>query len=619
MKLKKLLSIIMVAAISLTALCYPLLTSAKVDYSYKIDPALAEKLEKMDENDFVYVSIWLKDLDKQTVKKEIQSEVNDYCQKRGDNTLKLFLNEDIETKKDFNMSIEHVNDYTKIERGIKSKLYSSYNNTAFNSIFSSSAKISNNHKEYGLLYISKLAPNIDILISKSKIYEIIDNKYITNIYVKDKVIDSYRENMECTQTREVTTRENTYDMWYFEETGIKKLRDTYSADGTGVKIAVIEGYVPDRNLSCFTNTDLTIRTGDEDEFVAGQNGNDDHINYVLSVMAAQTSDYTGAIPNAEFYSASVNIPYPDTNPVTDEDNDGWKYAFEWAILQNVNVITSSVFLGHDSVNNYGEASKWYEHIMNEHSVTFVMTSPNSGGFPSGTMSYNTIIVGNSNKSSLLQTPYLQGINDPYKPDLMAPGTNISTPLGTSSGASLSTPIVASAAVQLIQKYPFLAAYPVLIKTLLLNGATYTGTENIVNNSSDFVALRRDGGAGVLNVLRSRIEYLSMHWVTGLHTHTNTNPVLDTNNLFVSVEKKPVHVTICSFVPSTESNYNSNIGYATFRITVTKGANTWTSVCHTDNKCAVRFTPTQNGWYSVIIERIDTNNINTKVAAVYSSE
>ena len=50
--------------------------------------------------------------------------------------------------------------------------------------------------------------------------------------------------------------------WYFDVTGITKLRDKYGLDGTGVKVGTIEGYVPDTSVPCFANSDITNRPSD---------------------------------------------------------------------------------------------------------------------------------------------------------------------------------------------------------------------------------------------------------------------------------------------------------------------------------------------------------------------
>ena len=68
-----------------------------------------------------------------------------------------------------------------------------------------------------------------------------------------------------------------------------------------------------------------------------------------------------------------------------------KGAFEWVISQGVSVITSSVSLGHDNENEYGDYAKWLDHVTNQHNVLFVMAGPHANSnMGSGGMSYNAV-------------------------------------------------------------------------------------------------------------------------------------------------------------------------------------------------------------------------------------
>ncbi len=61
-----------------------------------------------------------------------------------------------------------------------------------------------------------------------------------------------------------------------------------------------------------------------------------------------------------------------------------------------------------------------------------------------------------------------------------------------------------------------------------------------------------------------------------------------------------------------------IQYATYRITVKRGNNTWVLECDTDNKCSVIFYPPDRGTYRILVERTDGNASNIRTAIVFTS-
>lgn len=150
-----------------------------------------------------------------------------------------------------------------------------------------------------LLYTSKYAPNFEVTLTKDEILKVVENKNVTDVFerttgcIENNIVSFNSSNVSRTLSYDV---EN--DMsWYFDVTGITKLRDEYGLDGTGVKVGTIEGYVPDTSVPCFANSDITNRPSDVKNWLSVPNG---HMNYTTSIMAALTSEYTGEYQTQNF-------------------------------------------------------------------------------------------------------------------------------------------------------------------------------------------------------------------------------------------------------------------------------------------------------------------------------
>ena len=455
-----------------------------------------------------------------------------------------------------------------------------------------------------LLYTSKYAPNFEVTLTKDEILKVVENKNVTDVFerttgcIENNIVSFNSSNVSRTLSYDV---EN--DMsWYFDVTGITKLRDEYGLDGTGVKVGTIEGYVPDTSVPCFANSDITNRPSDVKNWLSAPNG---HMNYTTSIMAALTSEYTGGIPNAKFYAASTNNNLQGAGEM--------KGAFEWVISQGVSVITSSVSLGHDNENEYGDYAKWLDHVTNQHNVLFVMAGPHANSnMGSGGMSYNAVVVGSSDDDQETVTSgWLNGTTDPYKPDIIAPGDMIRTPIGTGGATSAAAPIVACAAAQLIQKYPLLKTNPMMTKALLLNGTKYLGQENEMNPSTQTTGFTREGGAGILNVENSMLPMVTTESI--LYSLNNGNDTYNDSAYVSSADinnNKQLRITVCSTKNNLVSGIHTsgnleNNPITAFNITVKKRGNNdyWRSYNYYDNKTAVCFTPPSRGYYDITVTRI----------------
>lgn len=158
----------------------------------------------------------------------------------------------------------------------------------------------------------------------------------------------------------------------------------------------------------------------------------------------------------------------------------------------------------EDMGHYTLKSKWVDHVAYKHDVHFVVAAGNTNNSPDGYvvspgMAYNAITVGNyenedaygndcvmnSYAPSTLDDQFLDDeyfrMNDTscyktysgqYKPDIAAPGTNITYGDLSNSGTSFSAPQVAGIVAQLCSKYPSLLTQQNTMKAVLAASAMY---------------------------------------------------------------------------------------------------------------------------------------------------
>lgn len=280
--------------------------------------------------------------------------------------------------------------------------------------------------------MSSYTPNIDLLLSKEQIYKLSLSTYVDEIYYLDqtaKLVNS-SENEDDSDMPNITD----YDTTYFDVTGLSTGRDSYGLTGNGMKVGMIEG----ENLPLlyfFENSNITNVHGiaDPGKF---------HGSKVALIMVGNNEYYTGAIPDAELYCSAIG------------GIEAREIVIKELLDYGVTAINMSCSIPDSDYgyNTYGTLSKYIDYISSNYNVTFIMSSGNKqiNGIVASNMSYNSIIVGNCNNYGNLEADSSYNLLDDkaYKPDLVAPGVNITNPAGTMTGTSASAPLVTSAVIQL---------------------------------------------------------------------------------------------------------------------------------------------------------------------------
>lgn len=361
-------------------------------------------------------------------------------------------------------------------------------------------------QDYNIVYVSQYSP---VVIAE------LDYEGVTDLAATSdtEFLDYYES--DCAEEMDVSipvVRANT-------------VQNNYGYTGSGIKIGQVEPDVPDITSAQLSPIASRIHT-----YPAGSSTSD-HATMVASIMVGQQTSSLpkGIAPGATLYSASSNM------------SGGPIQAIEWLLSQGVNVINASIrvdgnsSLGTDSYNTYGSVSKWIDHIAINHSVHFVKSAGNSGssGVTSGGMAYNAITVGNIDDKNTLSlqddtlrstSSYSTNILYAYKPDLCAPGTNIITSIGSSSGTSFAAPHVAATIALLCQQKPALKTQQDVVKAILTASVNPNSPHKYRPTQNGY----RQYGAGLLDSYRACWITANTRYYSSSMTSSQTSKTFNMN-------------------------------------------------------------------------------------------
>ncbi len=290
-------------------------------------------------------------------------------------------------------------------------------------------------------------------------------------------------------------------------------------DGSGVEVGVIDLFQADSSHPAISPNHL----GSEN-FVKGAGWVGPHATQVIGAAVSQHSTFTGAAPQAGWWTAQTTnrgtITKVRKQTIAAET---FGQGLRGLAGNPVEVLTLSIGLG----GNSSGADQWslaLDHIVHSNGRTITVAAGNDGptsgsvsGLPSG--AYNVIIVGatgDTDGSPSEDYTRVAGYssrgptsNGRSKPDIVAPGSVIHMPTTRggwtdSSGTSFATPIVAGGAALLIDMGQTLgySTDPKVIKSVLLNSADkLAGWSNTLTRPLD-----PNQGAGQMNLQRAHRQY-----------------------------------------------------------------------------------------------------------------
>ncbi|MEX0683058.1 MAG: S8 family serine peptidase [Dehalococcoidia bacterium] len=381
---------------------------------------------------------------------------------------------------------------------------------------------------------------------ESKMLEILDSEaplvaYLESQGVKvlhrDQLVPLVIAEATSSQIAEIAKRDDVawIDQVYTHAPALNVSRNTVHAQyvnsagytGTGKKVAVVEaGGI--RTDNSYLQGPITNRLST----CIGLEGN--HQTQVAGVVSSDHSTYKGVAYNASLLgAASCDESYSDQSlmPPT-----------IWSVIQGASVINNS--WGRDSAGVATAMTRYQDDLVYTWRTSVVDSAGNIGTIPgscpstspkvvSPGIAYNAITVGSFSDAGTWSSPsgwnddsvasdscYLDPVSthsDRYKPEVGAPGVNITTTNGsgastaTVSGTSFAAPHVSAAVALLINRQSVLASQPEAVKAILMASAIH---RPISGDASESNALYGEIlGAGGIDLERADHIAYALTWST----------------------------------------------------------------------------------------------------------
>ena len=249
--------------------------------------------------------------------------------------------------------------------------------------------------------------------------------------------------------------------------------------GEGIRIGIMDVGRPH---------DLTNFPNDEIQGIRDEISSSDHTTYVSSILGGSY----GIAADAELYF-SGDSPTPES--------------IEWLLENQVNIINESMGVSFEGY--YSGHDAYIDFITQTNLVLFVTSSGDDGGYITiPGLGLNVITVGaiDADKTVSSYSSYMFQGGIYKKPTLVAPGTNIVVPnVETSSGTSLSAPMITGIAALLMEEFPYTINAPELIAAALINGCEWLPGQT---EMWDIYA-----GAGLVNYANTRNILVEQRFVT----------------------------------------------------------------------------------------------------------
>lgn len=422
----------------------------------KLSNQLLQEISTASKNEKLPVVIWTTDINQKLVEYDAEKatgiDATEYYSETNSEALKTLSVKDgtvtessfkqylKETRKERKEQLKETSRFNKAKRSLAKEKYIELNN----------AFADDNMNKSDVTFSSNYAPMIIANVTPKQIEKISNRLNVVSI---DLYSDAEKEaEDQLTVAKGVintTTISNNYDL-----------------DGTGVKIGLIESGCPKKDNNELKSSDITNLSSNTT----------DHATMTSAIIAGSN----GIAPKAKIFSiARGSNLYGNIETLLDK---------------NVNLISMSN--GSDS-GNYGNIPKWIDHVVAQHNVSFIASAGNSGingNVCDSGMGYNAIAVGaidDKNTSTLSDdviASYTSRVsNAATKPEIYAPGSNITVAGMTNSGTSFSCPMVSGMAALLIDAFPMCGRLPSLLKATLiasgrnLNNGSYDNVSSITSN------------------------------------------------------------------------------------------------------------------------------------------
>ena len=467
----------------------------------KISPELREIMESADDDELIQVYIFRKMLSASNINKLVLKETGiDPNSYEGGGLFGDIVLSDADGELTMGNSLSllasaDVSKYLKLRREIVKREYESVNVQFINKYMKGSKKV---------LYRGEYTSTLIVEATPGEIRRYASLMDV--VYISCFADDEQTPDLNISLSQIHADREN----------GTKSRRYNYGNGytGAGVVIGVIEagGGMFDRSvphLDGIPESQLSYVYNYREDGTAVEPTISEHATKVVSLIIGKSITaggytYEGVAPDATVYQTSAQT----TSDVF--------MAFNLLADLGVNIINYS---GGSESSGYTAYDREIDRLIQSTKITFVKSAGNSGGdISSPGKGLNVITVGNLNT----KTDYNEEIAAPYslhptsadleadylpnKPDVVAPGTMLTTRVTENSfssgtGTSYSAPIVTGFVAQMMQRVPSLMGNPYRAKALLISFCDRSSVLEKNDAEVDNEFIRDRSGAGMIDAFQ----------------------------------------------------------------------------------------------------------------------
>lgn len=267
---KKYCSILLAAMLLSLTLLYPVSAAGTgvTAPEDKIDPALQEKLDEMNQDDTIDVSVWLKDIDYQQVADDVtdeletmhqsgklsaqalllpQDDLTAMRQSAQNNAASAYSAESVQGLDPSQVTAEDAQEFIETKREVTAQKYGEQNTQIFNSLFPKEKQgiifRTVQQEQPKIIYSCKYAPNVMMTLTKSQVETVARSADVEELYYYNNVVkpeDIMEEEPITVEASPQTVAASNISLSYQSSTGVANMRIYNHADGTGIKLGQIE-------------------------------------------------------------------------------------------------------------------------------------------------------------------------------------------------------------------------------------------------------------------------------------------------------------------------------------------------------------------------------------------
>lgn len=488
----------------------------------KISSYLKSELTDMKPTDKVQISVWLKDIDHDSIKEKAMAKVGVSEEQFEQRSAQLMQQDKLVAKQSLLSNVvidqraklnEDVDNYIKCIRAQNRK-----------AIMAKSSKVISQLKiNDDVIFQAEYAPMLLLKVNAEDIDRIAENSEVESIDILEDL-----KPVEYNDIENASVEESDLDLIIQKNAISASNYPNNIYNGSGVMIGQLESSRAVYNSQYFNKPIQYVG-----ETANVSYANIDHATHVARILAGKES----MTPYAELHSAGVG----DKDVLKDFCDKIQDF-----IKKDINLVNISFGWAYTSGSNrtYTSLEKFLDYITANDKLILVIAAGNrsqSTQVFSPACAYNVITVGGMDtKNSFTKTD--DSIYDQYlytnssailckKPDIVAPATYY---FGTGRGTSYSTPLVTSAIALMLENQPSLKYNSLLVKAILLASCDRKVNDpDLGNKPENCNGITQKQGAGVINLSRAMEIIDNQSYKTGVAYSTTTthefNRVSSTSN------------------------------------------------------------------------------------------